>query len=358
LMAFLLIPALFYDISGMRTFVDIIYNIFGPIGLSLGIAAFYQANVTENQFNQILHLIWYTSLAALFFTFIKTPDLNSIDFNLKAEFATTADTSSNQVATILGLGMFLSFYGIINKLKYSGFYFVDIIIMLLFSFQGLLSFSRGGMIIAAIGMAILFFHKNRDKIKVNKTRLLVGGFVAIIGFYTIFQVANNITEGNLLLRYSGETQGTMLGSKEKTADVFVSGRLTIFQEDFKLWLEYPIAGVGAAASRFLRDRTQFVSPHIEFSRLLAEHGIMGFLHFLLLLLIFWQAYRKYPKRLNKNLFLALFTIAILTTFHAAMRTYLSPTLFILATLWVIPDGPNKTRNARIINRSTESVAVT
>lgn len=357
-MALLLLPGFFYDLSGMRTFVDIIYNIFGPLSAALGIAAFNRAKVTQNQMNQILHLVWYTSLAVLFFTYIKTPDLDSIEFSLSAQFETTADASSNQVSTILGLGMFLSFYGIINKLKFSGLYYGDIIIMLLFAFQGLLSFSRGGMIIAAMGMALLYFYNNRNKLKSNRGNLFFGGVVAILGLFIIFQVANKITDGNLLLRYSGETQGTLLGSKEKTADVLLSGRLTIMEEDFNLWLKHPITGVGAASSRFLRDRTQYVSPHIEFSRLLADHGLFGLMYFIVLLGVFQKAYRRLSKNDNKGLFIALVTVALLTTFHAAMRTYLSPTFFILATLWIIPDVQKTKINTPKSNQYPEFVPLT
>ena len=337
IMVLLLLPAFFYDFSDMRSFSDIIFNLLGPLSVSFGIAALYRVKVTQTQVNQILHLIWYTSLVVLFFTFIKTPDLETIDFNLKAEFATTAETSSNQVSTILGLGMFLSFYSIINRLKFSGLYYGDIGIMLLFAFQGLLSFSRGGMIIATVGIAILFFFNNRERLRGNRERVFIGGLVAVLGIYIVFQVADEITDGNLLLRYSGETQGTMSGSKQKTADVLLTGRVTIIKEDLELWFNHPVAGVGAASSKYLRDKTQFISPHIEFTRLLAEHGLLGLLHFILLLIVFRKAYMGLSKNVNKGLFLALFTVAMMTTFHAAMRTYLSPTFFILATLSIVPE---------------------
>ncbi len=350
LMAFLLVPGFFYDLSGMRTFVDIKFNIFGPLAAALGIAALYRAKLTQKQMNQVLHLIWYTSLSALFFTFIKTPDFDSIEFNLHAQFDTTAGAASNQVSTILGLGMFLSFYSVVNRLKFTGFYYGDIGIMLLFAFQGLLSFSRGGMIIAVLGMSILFFFNNRSKLSGNKGKLFVGGLATLLGVYLIFQVVNEITDGNLLLRYSGETQGTLLGSKEKTSDVLVSGRLTILQEDLTLWLRYPMSGVGAASSRYLRDKTQYISPHIELSRLLAEHGLLGLIYFILLLTIFLNAYKGISKSISRGLFVALFLVAILTTFHAAMRTYLSPVFFILASLQVLPDTQNNTNNASSVNR--------
>ena len=53
-------------------------------------------------------------------------------------------------------------------------------------------------------------------------------------------------------------------------------------------------------------------------------------------------YINIPKQVNKGLFLALFVIAILSSFHAAMRTYLSPCFFILASMLVLPDSDKKT----------------
>ena len=63
---------------------------------------------------------------------------------------------SNQVATILGLGMFFSFYAWMNKLLFSGLHVLDGFFIGLFAYQGFLTFSRGGMIIGLV--AILFYY--------------------------------------------------------------------------------------------------------------------------------------------------------------------------------------------------------
>lgn len=341
IMSILITPAIFYDLSGQRVFTDIVFNAFGPLALALGVTLLYKAKISQYHINRILHLIWLTCLSALFFTFIKTPDLESIDFNLKASFATTADTSSNQVATILGLGMFLTFYSIINRLKFSGNYLADMAMLMLFSFQGLLSFSRGGMLIAALGMLVLLLNNKGVKSKYNRKKLVISAGLAAIGIYVISLAANQITDGKLFLRYSGETEGTLLGNREKTADVFVSGRLTILSEDIMIWKNNTLMGVGAGASRYLREKTNGVVPHLEFSRLLAEHGVLGLLYFVMMLVTFFNVYRNFPKNTNKGLFLALFTIGIFTTFHAAMRTYVTPVLFILAVLYIKNENNRK-----------------
>lgn len=337
LMLLLLLPALFFDVSGERDFIDIVYNGFGGLSLALIIMLLYRSKISTANMNQVLRLIWLTSLSALVFSFIKTPDLESIDFSLKAEFATTADTSSNQVATILGLGIFLSFYSIINRLKFSGYVWGDIAIMLLFAFQGLLSFSRGGIVVAVMGMTLLIMVNNSASIKRNRGKFILASLLAVVGTYGIFRLADSITGGSLLLRYQGETQGTAYYNKDKTADVVLSGRLTIFKEDLEVWLKHPILGVGAGSSRYMRKMTRMTSPHIEFSRLLSEQGILGLLYFILLLITFYRGYLKLPPESNKGLMLGLFIIAVLTSFHAAMRTYVTPAFFMLACLQVTPN---------------------
>lgn len=341
-MGLLLLPALLYDVSEQRVFTDIVFNAFGPLGLALGIAFLFKTRISQHQFNQVLHLMWLACISALFFTFIKTPDLDSIDFGLKSEFATTAETSSNQVSTILGLGMFLSFYAVIKRLKFSGFLLGDLAILMLFSFQGLLSFSRGGMLIAASAMLIFFIFGNETKSIKNRGKIITTGILAVLSLYVIAQLANQITDGNLFLRYSGETAGTLLGTKEKTADVIVSGRLTIFNEDLEIWSEHPLWGTGIGSSRYLRAKSYKVVPHVELSRLLAEHGILGLLYFALLIWILWRIYQSYSHYLNKGFFLALVILGVLTTFHAAMRTFVTPTLLVISVLNVVPNNkPSK-----------------
>lgn len=335
----LLLPSILFDLSGQVTFLDIVYNLFGPLGLALSVTLFHGRKLTWFEFDSLLRLLWLTSFTALIFTFIKTPDLESIDFNLKAEFATTADTSSNQVATVLGLGMFLSFYSIMMRKKFSGSIYSDIGAMLLFAFQGLLSFSRGGMMVGALGIITLLIHANNSGFQQPRRRMTMVGFAALLSIYAIFNLANRITDGNLSLRYSGETQGTLLGSKEKSADVLVSGRLSIMKDDLDLWFDNPLLGVGAGASRYLRQKTYLVAPHIEFSRLLAEHGLLGLIYFIGLIVIFFRFFRKLPVHANKGLHLALFLIAILTTFHAALRTYVTPVLFMLSLISIQDANP-------------------
>ncbi len=341
-MALLVTPALFYDFSGQRTYLDIINNYLAPLSVGLGIAYAHRLSITTLQLNQILKFIWWSCLSSLFFTYIKTPDFETLVFTLKAQSGTTAGHSSNQVSTVLGLGMFLSFYSFLKKLNFSGNRFFDLLILLGFTFQGLLTFSRGGIIVGAVGILILQLIPESDKIIGNKIQInksLTIGTISLLSLYGIFEVANSITRGNLILRYKGETAGTLSGYKELTADQFVTGRIGIFEQDIDLWVDNFITGVGVGSSRFLRNLERIgVAPHVELSRLLAEHGLLGFVYsYWFFLLIPCQVYRLNKINTHRNIMFAIITIAILTTFHAAMRTFVTPLFVILASLKIKSD---------------------
>lgn len=337
-MVLCLLPATLFDLSGNVNFNRIIFNLFGSLSLALGVAALYQVNITKVELDKILHLIWLATLAGLSYVLIKTPDLDTIEFSLASQTETTGGYASNQVSTLMGLGMFLSFYAVIYRINFSGYRLLDIGIMLLFGFQGLLSFSRGGMIVGGIGMAIVYSYSVLSGNSVRKGRVILMGIVAFFGAYIIFQTVNSITGGNLLLRYQGETRGTLAGSKEKSLDVLTTGRLSVAQDDLALWRENFLFGVGCGASQYLRSNTYGYSSHTELSRLLSEHGLLGLTYSILLLLAFFKSRSAIKDPIAKAGTLALFIVAVLTTFHAAMRTYLPSLLIGLSMLKIVSNS--------------------
>jgi hypothetical protein len=322
-MVLLIIPAAFYDVSQVRISKDIISYLLAPLTVGLGLSFADKVKITEHQLNFILKLIYWSCLSSLIFTILKTPDFSEIEFDLGANFDTTGGHASNQVSTILGLGLFLSFYSVYNRKLFSGNYILDISILIAFSFQGLLTFSRGGMLVGVFCAIILVLTS-----KIKFTKIMIGVLIVFVLFGS-FNYANSLTSGNLLLRYQGETQGTLVGNKEKDLNNIVTGRLNILEEDLDLWLKYPIFGAGVGASTYLRDDVK-VASHVELSRLLADHGIFGLIYSILFFGMFFQ-YRSKVYSGNSILYI-LIIFALLTTFHAAMRTFVTPLFVILGSL--------------------------
>lgn len=335
----LLIPALFYDLSGKVTEVDIRFNLFGAFNLGLSIWYFSEQKFTPQGLHQIIVLLLLPLISALAFTVFKTPDLGSIEFNLGANFSTTGGFGSNQVSTAFGLGLMLSFYLWLNKVSISGYRWLDLVLVILFTFQGLLSFSRGGMIGGAIGIVVILFFMN----KISKNSIAYLHFkqvkryflpvIIFLGFSVV--MANRVTGGNLLLRYLGETPGTLAGAKEKTLNTITSNRFDIFLSDFELVEDFGLLGVGAGASRYLRKEHNGVAAHVEMSRLIGEHGVFGLIFILLVIILFIKVFRSPNDHLFKSILFAFLVVGWYTTFHAATRTYITPLLMGLSTIYIV-----------------------
>jgi hypothetical protein len=229
----LLLPAVAVDESGLVVgYEPYVFNLLGPVNVALAVIFFTRLQFSAQQFNGLLRLLLFPLLSVLAYTYISTPDYEKMEFNLGANFDTAGGFGSNQISTGLGLGMFLAFLFWLNKWKLTGYRILDGFLMFGFAFQGLLTFSRGGMVGGALGILVVFFFATTaSKQQRKKLRLpSVGKYAipAIILSIFAFFIVNRITGGNLLLRYQGETQGTLDGHREKTINVITTNRYDIF----------------------------------------------------------------------------------------------------------------------------------
>lgn len=338
--------SLFFDVSNNRVFFDIINNFFGVIAVCLGITFFSSINFTQDMIFQLMKIILLAILSALVYSFVKTPDFEELSFNLGANSDTAGGAATNQVSTVFGLGLFICFYFIFNDLILTGKRYLDLLIGLAFLGQGLLTFSRGGIIVGVLGIIMLI----ALSLKRINSKNLFSVLVASVSIIFIFNYIDNFTGGKLLLRYQGETEGTYNYGVEKDLKKITSGRSMIFEEDLKLWSQYPIFGCGVGVSRYVRGGTEEkkVSSHVEFSRLLAEHGISGLIYFVALINLGIKLWKISRIDKTRSLFFILFLIGFLTTFHAAMRTFVTP---LLISLSVIGIQNVKKKNEYTIHRS-------
>lgn len=337
----LLIPALFFDLSGKVSEVDIRFNLFGTFNIGLAIWYFYKQKFTPNGLFRLIILMILPIVSSLAYTIFKTPDFDSIEFNLGANFETTGGFGSNQVSTAFGLGMLLSFYLWLNGVTITGRRWLDILLVMTFTFQGLLSFSRGGMIGGVIGIAMIIFFMlkiSKNSAAYLQLRQVKKYFLPVVVFLLISVVfANNVTGGNLLLRYQGETAGTLAGVKKKSINSVTTGRFDIFLGDLELFAEYGLFGVGAGASKYLRKESNGIVTHVELSRLIAEHGIFGIFFALGVIMLFVKVYNSPIDNIYKGILFSFLVVGWYTSFHAATRTYITPLLMGLSTIYIVRD---------------------
>ena len=338
LIILLALPATFFDHSGEVDFNEIIFNVLGIINIGLGILFFSKLTITRSGWIDFIRMMVYPCIAVLSLTVIKTPDLKDIQFSLGAKFSTSGEFGSNQVSTVLGLGFLLLSYGFLMNWKLTSSRMLDGILALGFLVQGLLTFSRGGMISSAAALVVFLIYMYQGSRAVKQTVVRFRQFIIPLVILVLISVwyVNVQTEGNLFLRYQGETYGTMLGTREKDLATITSNRNVVFMDDLQLWVENPVLGVGVGASKYLREHGKGLAAHVELSRLLAEQGFLGLMVFILLLFPVLR-YARDRDPLIRATRLGLFTLALLTTFHSATRTFLTPLLLTLCTVTIISE---------------------
>lgn len=319
---------------------DIVFNYMGLLNLCLAIVYFSYVYLTKTVLLRMFRLCIYSIVPLLVSITLKTPDFDDLEFTLAASFETSAGFGSNQVSTILGLGFTLIGFCYLTNQRIFRSNAVSITLFGLFFFRGLLTFSRGGVLAGVLVLLLIFLAKMVYPLSATVKRAALGWTVAIfVGLFGVAVYANRLTDNILLLRYQGETTGTLIGKREKDISLITSGRWDVFLSDLELWSEHFLFGVGPGMSSRMREGfgTDKIAAHVEVSRLLSEHGLMGFLISLIILTLPVTQFFRCQQNYGKLLKLLLFGFAIFTSFHSAMRTNITPFLYGLATFSVIYD---------------------
>lgn len=311
-----------------------VFNALGIINLGLFVIYFRKREIGLIGIINILRLICYPLISMVVYLTIKTSNFADITFNLSSNFETSGGFGSNQVASILGIGIFALVFSFIINVEIFKSRVIDLGLLLLFFFRALLTFSRGG--VSTILFAILplisinpfiFVIKNIAK----RTNNLIKIIALFIGMMVFFLFTNSITNNFLLLRYQGKTNAIQLGDKDMDLNTLSSGRFKIIEHELDLYFSNLIFGVGPGNAKVYDDNSfERISAHTEFTRLLAEHGLFGLIINVILFIYVLFSLRVRNSSFEKRIAFSFFILALLTASHAAMRTLITPFFYGLA----------------------------
>jgi hypothetical protein len=329
LFLFLLIPGLIIatfalDLdTNIRT--RIAFNISGP--LCLGIASIYtfRRSISLEQMNRVLLNMGLPIVTCMVYLTVYTPIIKDVITGTESNFQTSGGFGPNQVSTALGLGMFIFFSRVLLASKTKLIVFINLFLALNISYRGFITFSRGGMITGIVMIIILltflYFNSNdAGRVKLNYGFLLI--VLAIVGvwMYTSFQ-----TGGLINKRYANQDASGRVKTSQFT------GRENLADEEIDIFLDNPFfgAGVGKVIEIRQSETGETTASHNEITRMLAEHGMLGVIGLLILIITPFVLYLEY----KFNVFLLCFVIFwFLTINHAAMRTAAPAFVYALALL--------------------------
>lgn len=312
---FLLCPGVLFSAMNLNYdtnfFNAISFNLSGPICLGISALYCYDRKMTSERLQNILLAVLLPIVTTAVYLYLYTPNIRDVLSGTQSNFQASGGFGPNQVSTILGLGMFILFSRLL-LIKSRLVNIIDLALLALVSYRAIVTFSRGGVITAAICAVVfllIFFIYSEKKDKI----VLIPKLVAIFSVVVITWIITSIsTLGLIDKRYSNQDAAGRIKEDVST------GRAELIETELEAFFEYPITGIGVGKIREYREAQtgKLAATHNEVSRILSEHGMFGFVA--LMVLLFTPLIFRIRNRSNLYLF-SLLIFWFLTINHSSMR---------------------------------------
>lgn len=301
------------DVDGARQ--QISFNLSGPLSLCLCVLFFSRLKLTLDDVRKSLFVVIGPVFAIATFSIISTLSRQSIEFKNGSNSVISGGFGPNQVSAALGLGLLFVLLLMFQRRTTWRAKLPLIALAALFGIQATLTFSRGGLGIAAAATFVALFYFIRDR-RSRIALFAVGTVLGGLGYYVVYPKLQEFTNGKLTERYTNTNS---------------SNRITFAKYDLEIYRDHPAFGVGPGMATELRDElgTRGIA-HTEFTRMLAEHGTLGALALLLLAILALRTHRRAQGLIAKALVAALVAWAGLFLAIDAMRLVAPSFVFGLA----------------------------
>ena len=281
----LLLPAVLVSLEAIAFDANfrttVLFNLSGPLCLCLAAVFCYGRTILLQDFLKVLDYMIYPLITIVVYITLYTPNIQDVVTGTASNAALSGGYGPNQVATVLGLGVFLLFARLLIPYKNKLVHWTMMFMMLAMAYRALLTFSRGGVVVSLIMclifIVIIYLNTSlKTKTKISVKALALVGVALLLWSYTLFQTGGLI--GN---RYANEDA---LGVEK---DDITTGRVELLSVELDAFRENPFFGIGIGQGKFqFMDEIGIKSAsHNEISRMLSEHGMFGILALLVLILV-------------------------------------------------------------------------
>ncbi|MCS7044371.1 MAG: O-antigen ligase family protein [Bryobacteraceae bacterium] len=319
----LLLPAAvftFYNFPLNQFRKTAMFNLSGPIAVTFCLMYCSNLRISIPELWRVV-LAFVNPLCGVLAITVSSSYLHKVNFTTESNVQTSGGFGPNQVATSLALGALLLVLAVLlaqipQKLRAALIALGTLMIL-----QSSMTFSRGGVVASAAALLcalpfILTGHKYRRQI-------LAGLALVCLLLLLAFPVLNAYTGGKLAERF---------------AEKEMSGREGLALIDWMLFEENPWFGVGVGISSYFHPGR--AAAHTEFTRAVAEHGLLGFFAYVCLA---WLLIRRSASilldpasRPLRGFLVALMAWPVLYMAVNAMRTSAPAFALGLAFLTILP----------------------
>jgi len=228
------------------------------------------------------------------------------------------------------------------EMSFSGLKWLDYLLLAVLLFRGLVTFSRGGILGAALSIGIFMILRLVSGFKGKQvSNYFVVILIALVGVYFVWSYTNTVTKNALEYRYKGINQRT--GAEKE----YTSGRKAILARDLDVFQRNLLLGVGPGKSKSEGEEQGVagIVAHLEWTRMLSEHGLFG-LTALLILLITPVIHIYGQPAISRPLLFGILILALFSMFHAAMRLSIISYMYAWALIIPVNDLKKKSPSKR------------
>jgi hypothetical protein len=313
----LLIPSAWLTISALSAGDarnELSFNLSGPLTLAISVSFFRNVTIPEDTLLRsfLAALAPVSGIAAIA---ARATWTGPVRFTTASNFATSGGFGPVQVSFALGLGILLALLLAMCMRGRPWLRLAMLVLVAAFGIQSAMTFSRSGLYSAGFAVLAGSLFLLRDLRAVVRL-VCAAAALLIVGAGFLAPRLNETTGGALFARFR---------------DTGLTGRDALALEDLRIWRENPVTGVGPGMAKRTRSAAFGVrAAHTEYSRMAAEHGLLGLASLGLLAWVGFSQFQRLPRGAARAVGVALATWALLFMATDGMRLAATGFLFGLA----------------------------
>ncbi|MBI5928561.1 MAG: O-antigen ligase family protein [Chloroflexi bacterium] len=263
----MLMPAAFLTLSS-GDFFDVrellAANLSGPIVLAMSIWFFSEVTINSKNLKLFLICLIAPAISMGVYALYGLLTNENLTWTTESNWQASGGFGPNQVSASFSLAITAIFILIVLLFENKKMKLLWIFLVIWITGQTLLTFSRGGIFSATVVIFVIAAHLLRRHLLV----ILILLFILLLAYQYLFPILDNYTDNQL---------------RERFQDPADSRRGIIMNAELQLFKRNPFGvGVGLSKSKITNIVGFETAAHNEYSRLLAEHGVLGLIAMLLI----------------------------------------------------------------------------
>lgn len=300
------------------------------VALVAGVIFFSNLKIERQTYAGVLWMIVGPTLSVNSIATLGTVGLQATDFSgTVSNNAASGGYGPNQVSALIGVGAMVCVFLVFLERR-PVLRVLAAVLAIWFLAQSVLTFSRGGSfnLVVALIVATPFFLRTAQ---MAVRFLTVIAVVGVIIAFAMIPVIQNITDNQF-------------GARFTNSDPTLRGDL--MRSELEAWSDNVALGIGVGMmERTVQDRGAAergelpkLPTHTEFTRLLAEHGLLGLAAILVLIALAVRGVRSQVLTEGRIISVVLVAWCASEVSHSATRLALVPFLFALASVTMVANG--------------------